>query len=169
MNVYKVYNIQRIHSGTLYMDTTEELNGTYFYAGRSNLTASGLLFMIFCEQFAEQLGVDDFGAIVAVVSGRRDIKTRTKPADALDGTSRASKAARRVFGTRKFPLGIKLPTLIGFPPFTLRMHMTRKIGTFVGRAIPVVGWIILAKDVSEITFNTITVYNSIARGNDKLW
>ncbi|WP_234013643.1 hypothetical protein [Cronobacter dublinensis] len=95
------------------MDTTEELNGTYFYAGRSNLTASGLLFIIFCEQFAEQLGVDDFGAIVAVVSGRRDIKTRTKPADALDGTSRASKAARRVFGTRKFPLGIKLPTLIG--------------------------------------------------------
>ncbi len=113
MDVYEVYNIQRIHSGTLLMDTTEELNGTYFYAGRSNLTASGLLFIIFCEQFAEQLGVDDFGAIVAVVSGRRDIKTRTKPADALDGTSRASKAARRVFGTRKFPLGIKLPTLIG--------------------------------------------------------
>ncbi|EGT5700636.1 hypothetical protein AGJ48_21090, partial [Cronobacter dublinensis subsp. dublinensis] len=77
MDVYEVYNIQRIYSGTLLMDTTEELNGTYFYAGRSNLTASGLLFMIFCEQFAEQLGVDDFGAIVAVVSGRRDIKTRT--------------------------------------------------------------------------------------------
>jgi len=28
------------------MDTTEELNGTYFYAGRSNLTASGLFFMV---------------------------------------------------------------------------------------------------------------------------
>lgn len=52
---------QRIHSWTHFMDTTEELNGTYFYAGRSNLTASGLLFMIFCEQFAEQLDVDDFG------------------------------------------------------------------------------------------------------------
>lgn len=151
------------------MDTTEELNGTYFYAGRSNLTASGLLFMIFCEQFAEQLDVDDFGAIVAVLSGRRNITTRTKPADALEGTSRASKAARKVFGNRKFPLGIKLPTLVGLPPFTLRLHMTRKIGTFVGRAIPVVGWVILARDVSEIMFNTITVYNAIARGDDKLW
>lgn len=28
------------------MDTVEELNSTYFYAGRSNLTASQLLFMI---------------------------------------------------------------------------------------------------------------------------
>lgn len=27
------------------MDTVEELNSTYFYAGRSNLTASQLLFM----------------------------------------------------------------------------------------------------------------------------
>ena len=151
------------------MDTTEELNGTYFYAGRTNLTAGGLLFMVFCEQFAEQLGVQDFAAIVAVISGRRDLPTRAKPADALKGTSRASRGARKVFGDSKFPLGIKLPSIVGLPPATLRMHMTRKIGTFVGRAIPVVGWIILAKDVSEIMFNTITVYNSIARGDDKLW
>ncbi|CFX26467.1 putative cytoplasmic protein [Salmonella enterica subsp. enterica serovar Typhi] len=44
------------------MDTVEELNSTYFYAGRSNLTASQLLFMIFCENTANQLGVQDFGA-----------------------------------------------------------------------------------------------------------
>ncbi|MFP5929343.1 STM2901 family protein, partial [Salmonella sp. 741265055_HSA] len=43
------------------MDTVEELNSTYFYAGRSNLTASQLLFMIFCENTANQLGVQDFG------------------------------------------------------------------------------------------------------------
>lgn len=36
------------------MDTVEELNSTYFYAGRSNLTASQLLFMIFCENTANQ-------------------------------------------------------------------------------------------------------------------
>ncbi|KAF0656022.1 hypothetical protein L244_05660, partial [Salmonella enterica subsp. enterica serovar Worthington str. BCH-3194] len=29
------------------MDTVEELNRTYFYAGKSNLTAAELLFMIF--------------------------------------------------------------------------------------------------------------------------
>nr|WP_289368233.1 hypothetical protein [Pantoea stewartii] len=47
------------------MDTTEELNGTYFYAGRPNLTAGELFFMIICEEVAAQLGVDDLGAIVA--------------------------------------------------------------------------------------------------------
>lgn len=33
------------------MDTVEEMNNTYFYAGRSNLTASQLQFIIFCENF----------------------------------------------------------------------------------------------------------------------
>lgn len=55
----------------------------------------------------------------------REITTRTKPADAIEGTSRASKAASKVCGTHKFPLGIKLLTLVGFPPFTLKMHTTR--------------------------------------------
>ncbi|MCX0498996.1 STM2901 family protein [Erwinia billingiae] len=152
------------------MDTTEELHNTYFYAGRPNLSASELLFMIFCEQFAEQLGIDDFAAIVAILTGRNNLPTRTKPRDAIDGTSRASREARKVFGTRKFPWGIKLPTVVGgYPPSTLRLHMTRKISTFTGRAIPVVGWVLLSKDVAEITFKTITHYNSIARGNDKIW
>lgn len=39
------------------MDTVEELNGTYFYAGKSNLTAAELLFMIFCENTASQFGI----------------------------------------------------------------------------------------------------------------
>lgn len=47
--------------------------------------------------------------------------------------------------------------------------MTRKISTFTGRAIPVVGWVLLSRDVAEITFKTITHYNAIARGNDKIW
>ena len=56
------------------MDTVEELNGTYFYAGRSNLKASELFFMIFCEKFVEQLGlgVADFSAVVALLAGRND-------------------------------------------------------------------------------------------------
>lgn len=50
------------------MDTVEELNGTYFYAGKSNLNAAELLFMIFCENTASQfgIGVADFGAVVAL-------------------------------------------------------------------------------------------------------
>lgn len=85
------------------MDTTEELNGTYFYAGRPNLKANELLFMIFCEEFAEQVGVDDFGAIVAIVLGLNILSTRGKFARATPGTSLASRGARRAFPKAKFP------------------------------------------------------------------
>lgn len=152
------------------MDTVEELNNTYYYAGRANLTASQLLFMIFCENTANQLGVQDFRAIVAIVAGLNISSTRGKLAGATPGTSYASQKARRVFGNAKFPWGIKLPSIIdGYPPHKLKFYMTRKIGTFVGRAVPVVGWIILASDVSEIGWRTLRDYDRIARGNDKIW
>ncbi|ECZ7898518.1 hypothetical protein AIA06_14335 [Salmonella enterica subsp. enterica serovar Derby] len=83
------------------MNTVEELNSTYFYAGRSNLTASQLLFMIFCENTANQLGVQDFGAIVSIVAGLNVLPTRTKPRGAIEGTSLASRGSRKVFGTAK--------------------------------------------------------------------
>jgi hypothetical protein len=119
------------------MDTVEELGNTYFYAGRSNLTASELLFMIFCENTANQLGVQDFGAVVAIVSGRNNLSTRTKPRDAIEGTSYASRRARQVFGNAKFPFGIRLPTWIGgYTPWTAKRKMVAKIGTFVGRTLP---------------------------------
>ncbi|MDN0109504.1 STM2901 family protein [Yersinia mollaretii] len=152
------------------MDTVEELNNTYFYAGRSNLTASQLLFMVFCENTANQLGVQDFGAIVSIVAGLNVLPTRTKPRDAIEGTSLASRGSRKVFGKAKFPWGVRLPSVIGgYPPSTLKIKMVAKISAFTGRAIPVVGWIILAADVSEITWCTLRDYNRIARGNDKIW
>ncbi len=39
------------------MDTVEELNGTYYYAGRANLTPVELFFMIFCEKRLSSLGL----------------------------------------------------------------------------------------------------------------
>ncbi|MGD8165553.1 STM2901 family protein [Pantoea sp. FN0307] len=152
------------------MDTTEELNGTYFYAGRSNLSASELLFMIFCENVADQLGVQDFGAIISIVTGLNILSTRGKFANATPGTSLASRGARKVFGNAQFPWGLELPSVVGgYPPHRLKILMTHKIGTFVGRAIPIVGWVILASDVSVITFQTIKKYNYLARGGDKIW
>lgn len=154
------------------MDTVEELDGTYFYAGRSNLTASELFFMIFCEKFVEQLGlgVADFSAVVALLAGRNDQPTRTKPRDAIDGTSHLSKASRKFFGQAKFPYGIRLPTFIGgYTPWTVRPRMVAKISTFVGRTVPVVGWAVLASDVSQISYKTVRDYNKIARNNDKIW
>lgn len=154
------------------VDTTEELNGTYYYAGQSNLTASELFFMIFCEKVVDQLGlgVTDFSSVVAIVSGLNTLPTRAKPKGAEKGTSYASRASRAVFKKAKFPFGMKLPSVIGgYPPSTIRIRAVANIGTFTGRAIPVVGWIVLAYDVSQITYHTISDYNAIARGNDKLW
>ena len=151
------------------MDTVEELNNTY-YAGRSNLTASQLLFMIFCENTANQLGVRDFEAIVAIVAGLNISPVSGKFANAIPNTSYASRGARWFFGNARFPRGIRLSSVVGgYPPRKLSIIMVNKIGTFVGRAVPVVGWIILASDVSEISWRTLKEFNHIARGNDKLW
>lgn len=152
------------------MDTTEQLNGTYFYAGYGNLTAGELFFMVFCEQFADQLGFDDFAAIGALLSGANALPTRTKPKDALKGTSYASVYARKIFGKRKIPFGRALPTWIGgYTPWTVRRKMVRNISTWVGRTIPLLGEILIAKDVTEICYFSVIKYNHIARKEDRIW
>lgn len=40
---------------------------------------------------------------------------------------------------------------------------------FKSKPHPVVGWIILASDVSQIAYRTVRDYNRIARGSDKIW
>ncbi len=68
------------------MDTTEELNGTYFYHGQSNLSAGELFDVIFLEQFCDELGISiESGA--AILAGQPWLKTRTKPGEAIKGTS----------------------------------------------------------------------------------
>jgi hypothetical protein len=154
------------------MDTVEELSGTYFYASKANLSAGELFFMIFCENFVDQLGlgIEDFVSVVAIFSGLNRLPTRTKPIGAIKGTSYASKSARKVFKDAKFPFGLKLPSIVGgYPPSTIRMKMVAKMGTFAGRAIPVVGWLLLASDASQIIYRTIRDYNLIANEKDRLW
>ncbi|CAI1511535.1 Uncharacterised protein [Serratia quinivorans] len=152
------------------MDTVEELGGTYFYKGMQNLSAGELFFWIFCEETAEQLGIQDIAAVAAIHAGRNISPTRGKFKTAIPDTSLASRQARKVFGNKMFPFGLKMPSVIGgYPPSTLKIRMVRKMGTFVGRAIPVLGWVILAKDITEISFRTTIHYNTIARGSDKIW
>lgn len=152
------------------MDTVEELNGTYFYAGKLNLTAAELFFMVFIFNTADQFGIKDIAAVCALYAGINDQTTRTKPGTAIQGTSRLSKGIRKAFGKRFFPFGIKLPTWIGgYTPWTVKRRMVRSIGAWVGRTIPLVGEVVLLVDVSQITYNSIREYNTIARGNDKLW
>lgn len=152
------------------MDTVEQLNGTYFYAGRTNLSTSELFFMIFCETTADHLGIKDVAAVVALYSGVNNQKTRTKPKGAKEGTSRISKTMRKHFKTAKFPHGIRLPTWVGgYTPWTAERRMVAKISTFAGRTIPLVGEAILLADVTEIAWRSVRDYNRIAKDSDKLW
>lgn len=153
------------------MDTVEELRGTYFYGGLHNLTAGELYFWIFVDITAEHFtGTSevsrDLLATAAIYTGRNTIAVSGKLAGARPGTSIASKFARKHLRGIYMPL--RLPTIMGSPP-NIEIIMTNKLGTFVGRAIPVVGWVVAATDVTYITWKATARYNTIARGSDKLW
>ncbi|CCJ78744.1 Putative membrane protein [Cronobacter muytjensii 530] len=51
----------------------------------------------------------------------------------------------------------------------LKIFWVNNLGAFVGRAVPVLGWIILAKDVSLISYNTVNHYNKLVRKEDRIW
>ncbi|MDC9596297.1 STM2901 family protein [Xenorhabdus anantnagensis] len=148
------------------MDTVEQLHGTYFYDGTPNLSAGKLFFWIMIDETLDHFGITDIAGIFAIYLGLNNIPVTGKPAGATEGTSRASKYARRLFRKKKMPR--RLPTWINFPPNTKRI-MTKKLSTFVGRTIPLVGWVILASDVAAITYKAVKKYNTIANRKDRLW
>lgn len=65
------------------VDTVEEINGTYFFAGRSNLTTSELFFMVFVFNTADQFGIKDVASVYALYAGINDQATRAKPGTAI--------------------------------------------------------------------------------------
>lgn len=151
------------------MDTTEQLNGTYFYHGVQNLTPQELLFWVLLDETEKQLGVQDIGAVAAIILGNNSIDVPGKPLTSTPGTSVASLFFRRHM-SYKFRKRI-LPTLTlkSFSMRGLKIFWVNNLGTFIGRAVPVVGWVILANDVAQISFRTVHRYNLIVRPEDKIW
>ncbi len=151
------------------MDTVEELNGTYFYKGMINLSAPELLFWVMIDAVEEQLGVQDMVAVASLILGGNYISVPGKPLTATKSTSPASlffrKNLRYIFKSRV------LPTLTqkSFSLRGIKIFWVNNLGAFVGRAVPVVGWVILANDVAQISIKTATRYNNIARMDDQLW
>jgi len=154
------------------MDTTEQLNGTYFYGGLSNLSAGELFFWIMVDVTAEHFtGAKDVIAGAAVYAGSNQITVKGKPGDATPGTSYASQYSRRLL--KNIHLPFRLPTFVHSPvpgnQLRIKMLMTHKLATFTGRAIPVVGWVVLAADVAQISYEATVRYNRIASKEDRLW
>jgi len=130
----------------------------YYYEGHRFSSKEELYFWIVVDTTLEQLGVDDAAAVVAILSGQPILNTRTKFEGATQGTSLASKYASKLL---PYQSPIRLPTLTGRNILTLKLTFTNKLGRFVGRAIPVVGWVILASDITQIIWQAQLRYNQV--------
>ena len=62
----------------------------------------------------------------------------------------------------------RLPIITGASPFSLKITLTKNLGAFVGRTVPIVGWVILSYDVIRIIQNTIFTYNRFVKSEDRL-
>lgn len=144
------------------MDTTEEMNGTYFYHGISQLSKVELLNVIFLKEFCKELGIDAISG-AAILSGQPWLKTRAKPEGATKGTSYISKYARMIMRDARMPFRIQLPTPVG-----VRMQNSNKIAAIIARWVPWLGWASLSMSLYRVSTRTQEKYNLIARPQDRI-
>ncbi len=151
------------------MDTIEELNGTYFFNGMNNLTKWELLLWVLIDETGKQLGIHDIVGIASLILGNNIIDIPGKPVTATTGTSPASLFFRRHI-RYKFQKRV-LPTLTkkSFSVKGIKIFWVRNLGAFAGRSVPVLGWGILAHDVTVISYRTVARYNLIAHKEDRIW
>ncbi|KWU29081.1 STM2901 family protein [Burkholderia cenocepacia] len=143
------------------------MNNTYAFGTHPDLTPMELFFLIFIDETCKELGVDDVAAVVAIVAGQNWMPTRAKPFGTTPGTSVASILSRKYLD---YDLKKKiLPTLTNASVKRLKFILVRNIGVFVGRAVPVVGWVIAAKDVTMISIRSVSRYNALVKPEDKVF
>lgn len=97
----------------------------------------------------DQFGLTALGGALAA-AGANILGTGAKTSGATPGTSLASRAASAVFGDARLPRSF--PTLTGFPGVGrgLRVSFTPSVARFAGRAVPVIGYALLAYDAYQI-------------------
>jgi len=130
------------------MDTTEQLDGTYYFNGLPNLMPQELLFWVLIDETQKQLGVLYIVAITGLILGNNNIDVPGKLNTETPSSSIASLFFRKHLSC-KFRRHI-LPTLTAksFSLRGLKIFWVSNLGAFVGRPVPVVGWVILANDVA---------------------
>jgi len=138
----------------------------YDYKDLTNITREELFVWIAIDQVLEQFSGMDIAAAAAVLSGQPFLPTRAKFGGATPGTSPASVLSRKLLNKN---MAFRMPMITGNSIKTLRIATTKNLGAWVGRSVPIVGWLILAYDVEEIIRKIIVSYNQIAIGEDKLW
>ncbi|WP_080438215.1 STM2901 family protein [Burkholderia ubonensis] len=131
------------------------------------IAPSELFCLIVIDVACDELGIDDVVGVAMILLGQRFLPTRGKFGGAVKGTSVASRVSRKLL-----PYEVKhkiLPTVTSFKSLMLlRVKFTRELGVFVGRAIPVVGWVITAVDISIIMHRSGVKYNGLVKPEDRL-
>ncbi|EOC8228630.1 STM2901 family protein [Salmonella enterica subsp. enterica serovar Infantis] len=148
------------------MDTTETLNGTYFYGGLSNLTPQQLWWAITIAVVSDHLGISAVDAAL-VISGQPVLPTRGKPRGTTPGTSIASKYISNWLNY-KLPPGIRLPTLTGKTINSLQLSSTNNLGRFVGRNVPWLGWVMTFTTIYDIQRDIKDTFNRMAVPKDRI-
>jgi hypothetical protein len=143
------------------------MSNSYSYGIHVGLAPTELFIFIAVGETCDQLGIDDVEAVLLILSGLPFLPTRAKPLGATKGTSVASVMSRSLF---KHELKRKiLPTFTWGSMKNLRWILTHRLSVFIGRAIPGVGWVMLASDVYQIAYHTVTKYNRLAMPEDRVF
>lgn len=148
------------------MDTTEELNGTYFFDGMS-VTKDELLLWLILDEFKQQFsGITDLLAVATWLAGFPVIPVEGKP-----GAASIAKSSRPTSGTS--PLSLASRSLIRYKFKTRKKTITwarmlkgqwaytTHVGAYIGRWLPWLGAVLTAYDISVITINVIRRYKLI--------
>ncbi|OBR53968.1 STM2901 family protein [Paraburkholderia tropica] len=139
----------------------------YDYGIHRNLSPSELFFLVFLDETSQQLGMDDLVDVAAIIVGWPLLPTRRKPGGTTKGTSIASRVARRHLD---FEIKARiLPTLTLKSASKLKILFTNNLGVFVGRAVPVVGEVMLTYDAATISYKSVIHYNRLVKPEDKVF
>jgi hypothetical protein len=84
---------------------------------------------------------------------------------ATAGTSVVSLVARKLL---PWQVRYRLPTITSIGARGLRIAFTRNVGAFVGRAIPVVGVVVMGYDAFLIARHTVSSYNRLVKPEDRV-
>ena len=128
----------------------------YEFNGKIYTSKAELYRDILINQAAEQFWIKDVVALAGIVAGQPLLKKRFITLGSSSGTSPLSKLLSNRLGKSS----VRLPTLVANSG-RVGIAMTTSIGKFTSRAIPFVGWGILAYDVTKILYNTQQIYNNI--------
>lgn len=143
------------------------MSNTYNFGAHRDLTTMELFFLVFLDEACKEFGVDDIAAVSAILAGQNWVPTRAKPFGATPGTSVASILSRIYLN---YDLKHKiLPTLTNASVRRLKFIMVRNLGVFVGRAVPIVGWAITAREVTIISMHSVSRYNMLVKPEDRVF